>query len=211
MRLSEKIKDLIKESRFKSISSFHREMTSIFEDKAVNRRTLSQIINNHAHARERTLNQIAIILGVGTSELRAGTDSEPLEQEETLGIFTYNKDAVLRAMANNLPFMPCKLILKRGSRTSEEQDPIEGARSAKWCAVIMGGVRLYIEGATGKEMKIFYKGATFSFDARQRHVFENAYKGTTVLYIIHSPAENSDFYVAPEILPAVNQADDAVQ
>ncbi len=200
MKLGAKIRQLIKESRYKNISAFHRELASIFEDKAVNYRTLSQIVNDHARARERTLNQIAIILGTRTSDLRAGTDSEQLEQEETLGAFTYNDKAVLRAMENGLPFMPSKLILKRGGRTSEEQDRPDGPRSVKWCAVIMGGVHLSLTGALGEEKKTFYKGAAFSFDARQRHSFENAYKGTSVLYIIHSPSSNSDLYLAPEIM-----------
>ena len=200
MKLGDKIRRLIKESRYKNISAFHRELVSIFEDKAVNCRTLSQIINNHARARERTLNQIAIILGMRTSELRAGTESEQLEQEETLGAFTYNDKAVLRALENDLPFMPCKLILKRGGQTTEEQDPPEGPRAVKWCTVIMGGVNLFVTGAVGEEKKTFYKGAAFSFDARQRHYFENAYKGTSVLYIIHSPAQNSDLYLAPGII-----------
>ncbi|MBF0595166.1 MAG: hypothetical protein HQL22_09380 [Candidatus Omnitrophica bacterium] len=195
MTLGEKIRQQIKESRYKSISAFHREMVNIFESKAVNRRTLSQIINGHASARERTLNQIAIILGMRISDLRIGTDSEMLEQEETLGAFTYNEKAVLRALENNLPFMPCKLVLKRGGHTSEEQDRPEGPRSVKWCAVIMGGIKLFVKGTLGEETRTFYKGATFSFDARQRHYFENAYKGTSVLYVIHSPAQNSDFYL----------------
>ncbi len=202
MTLAEKLRRLIKTSRYKNISAFHRELTVIFEDKAVSYRTLSQILNNHAHARERTLNQIAIILGVGTAELRAGTDSEQLEENETLGVFTYNEKAVLRALENNLPFMPCKLVLKRGGRTSEEQDRPDGPQAVKWCAVIMGGVSLSIRGVSGEEKQTFYKGRSFSFNARQRHYFENAYHGTSVLYIIHSPAENSDLYLAPETVDA---------
>lgn len=201
MKLGERIRQLIKESRYKSISAFHRELVSIFEEKAVNCRTLSQIINNHARARERTLNQIAIILGVGTSELRSGTDSEQLEAEETLGAFTYNEKAVLRALENNLPFMPCKLVLKRGGKTSMEQDRADEQVSVKWCAVIMGGVTVFTTGSLGEEKRTFYKGATFSFDARQCHYFENAYKGTTVLYVIHSPAGNSSLYLSPGTLP----------
>jgi len=196
LKIGDKIRQLISDSPYKNISGFHRELVNIFEENAVNLRTLSQIINNHACARERTLNQIAIILGMRTSELREGTTAQELKQEETLGAFTYNENAVLRALENNLPFMPCKLVLKRSGRTSEEQDRPEGPRSVKWCAVIMGGIRLNLKGPLGEEKKIFYKGATFSFDSRQRHFFENAHKGTTVLYIVHSPSENSDFYLA---------------
>ncbi|MBF0387848.1 MAG: hypothetical protein HQL20_08335 [Candidatus Omnitrophica bacterium] len=206
MKLGEKIRELIKASRFRNVSAFHRELTAIFEDKAVNYRTLSQIINNHACARERTLNQIAIILGMRTCELRANTDSQELEQEETLGAFTYNDKAVLRALENHLPFMPGKLVLKRGGRTTPEQDRPDGPKSVKWCAVIMGGVSLSVTGALGEEKKTFYKGAAFSFDARQKHCFANAYKGTTVLYIIHSPAVNSDLFLAPENNPDIKPA-----
>ncbi|MEI6438482.1 MAG: hypothetical protein WCO69_07020 [Candidatus Omnitrophota bacterium] len=196
MKIGEKIRQLIKESRYKNLSAFHRELMSIFEDKAVNYRTLSQIINDHARARERTLNQIAIILGIKTSELRAGTDSEELKAEETLGAFTYNDKAVLRALENGLPFMPCKLVLQRGGRTSDEQDRPDGPAAVKWCAVLMGGVNICVAG----DKKTFYKGATFSFDARERHYFENAHKGTSVLYIIHSPVQHSDLYLPPEII-----------
>ncbi len=200
MTLGEKIRKLIKESRFRNISAFHREIVTIFEDKAVNLRTLSQIINDRASGRERTLNQIAIILGISISDLRKGTDAETLEQEETLGTFTYNDKAVLKALENRLPFMPSKLILNRGGRTSEEQDSPSAEKSTKWCAVIMGGVHLSISGMLGEEKRTFYKGATFSFDARQKHCFENAYKGTTVVYVIHAPVENSPFYVAPDAI-----------
>ena len=198
MTLGAKIRQLIKESRFRNISAFHREIVNIFENKAVNLRTLSQIINNRASGRERTLNQIAIILGIKTSELREGTDAATLEDEETLGAFTYNDKAVLKALENRLPFMPTKLVLKRGGRTSEEQDKPDTGRSIKWCAVTMGGVHLSVSGILGEEKRTFYKGATFSFDARQKHFFENAYKGTTVLYTIHAPAENSPFYMEPD-------------
>lgn len=206
MTLGEKIRQLIKKSPFKNISAFHREIVNVFEDKAVNLRTLSQILNNHAFGRERTLNQIAIILGVKTSELRQGTDAETLEDEETLGAFTYNDKATLKALENRLPFMPTKLILKRGGRTSQEQDKKTTTRSVKWCAVVMGGIHLSVTGTLGEEKRTFYKGASFSFDARQKHYFENAYKGTTVLYIIHAPAENSPFYLAPDAAVALTPA-----
>ena len=201
MTLGEKIRHLIKTSRFRNISAFHRELVNVFEDNAVNRRTLSQIINGHASARERTLNQVAIILGLKTSELRERTNAQILEPAETLGAFTYNELAVMQALQNHLPFMPCRLTLKKGGRTSEEQDRPESKESVKWCAIISGRVNLYINGTVGQEKKTFRKGDSFSFDARQRHYFENACPATTRLYIIHAPAQNSDFFISQPPLP----------
>lgn len=196
MTLGEKIRRLIKESRFRNISAFHREMSNVFENSAVNRRTLSQIINGHASARERTLNQIAIILGMKTSQLREGTNAQILQPAETLGAFTYNELAVMQALENHLPFMPCQLTLKKGGRTSEEQDRPESKESVKWCAVISGRINLYIDGTIGREKKTFRKGDSFSFDGRRRHYFENACVSTSRVYVVHAPAENSDFFIA---------------
>lgn len=201
MTLGEKIRAAITNSPFRNVSAFHREMVNVFDQDAVSRRALSEIINGHTQARERTLNQIAIILGVRTTDLRRGTDAEVLEQEEILGAFTYNDRAVMQALANRLPFMPCKLVLRRGGHTTDEQDDPQAPAAVKWCAVIMGGVTLSVQGEWGAEEKTWYKGHTFSFDPRRIHRFINAYAGTTVLYIIHSPARNSDFYLEPPVGP----------
>lgn len=195
MTLGERIRHLIKTSRFRNISAFHRELVNVFENNAVNRRTLSQIINGHALARERTLNQIAIILGLKTSELRSGTNAQILKPAEALGAFTYNELAFLQAMQNHLPFMPCQLTLKKDGRTSEEQDRPQAEQSVKWCVVASGRVNFYLDGDLGRDKKTFRKGDSFSFDARRRHYFENACSATTRLYIIHAPAQNSDFFI----------------
>ncbi len=197
MTLGEKIKKLIKESSFKNINAFHQEMVNIFEKQAVSIRALSQIINNHTHAREKTLHQIAIILGITIGELRLGTTAEVFKHEETLGSFSYNDQAKLQALENGLDFMPTKLVLKKFGKTPPEQDPITLDHAVKWCAVIMGGIELTITGELGEEKKSFYKGSTFSFDPRRKHFFSNIYQGTSVLYIIHAPSENSSFYLKP--------------
>lgn len=195
MTLGEKIKNLIKNSTFKNITTFHQEMVRIFEKQAISIRALSQIMNNHSHAREKTLHQIAIILGISLSELRKGTTVEVFEHAETLGSFSYNDQAKLQALENGLDFMPTKLVLKKFGKTTPEQDPSTLNHAVKWCAVIMGGVELTITTEFGEEKKSFYKGSTFSFDPRKKHFFSNIYQGTSVIYIIHAPSENSSFYL----------------
>lgn len=199
MTLGEKIKNLIKKSSFQTIGAFHQEILRVFEKQAISIRALSQIINNRSQAREKTLHQIAIILGITLSELRKDTDAETLDHEDTLGVFAYNENAKLQSLESHLSFMPTKLILKKSGQTVWEQDPIDSHQAVKWCAVIMGGVELALMGEFGEERKSFYKGATFSFDSRKKHFFSNIYKGTSVLYIIHSPSQNSDFYIKDQL------------
>jgi hypothetical protein len=194
MTLGEKILNSIHERGYRTLNEFHAEAVSVFEDKAITRRTLTRLINNRVVVRERTLNQVAVILGIKTSTLREGTDAEIQGAEQMVGIFTYNEKAVLHSFRKTLPFIPEKLILRQGGRTSEEQDRPDAKESLKWFFVIMGRVNLVIKTPFGEEKRSFHKGEEFVFDARQLHYFESAFKRPSVVLIIHYPAQNSDFY-----------------
>jgi hypothetical protein len=194
MTLGEKILQNIHERGYRTLNEFHAELVSVFEDKAITRRTLTRLVNNRVLVREHTLNQVAVILGIKTSTLREGTDAEVKDAEQMTGIFTYNEKAVLHSFRKSLPFVPEKLVLRSGGRTSEEQDRPDARESLKWFFVIMGRVNLVTKGPLGEEKRSFHKGEEFVFDARQLHCFESAFKRPSVIIIIHYPAQNSDFY-----------------
>ncbi len=196
MTLGEKILEHIHKCGYKTLNSFHAELSSVFEDKAITRRTLTRLVNNRVEVREHTLNQVAVILGVKTSILREGTDAEIVGADQTEGLFTYNEKAVLHSFRKNLPFVPEKLILRSGGRTSEEQDRTDAKESLKWFFVTMGKVNLVIKEPLGDEKRTFHKGEEFVFDARKLHYFESASLRPSVVLIIHYPAQNSDFYSA---------------
>ena len=197
MTLGEKILQCIHESGHRTLNEFHTELVSVFEDKAITRRTLTRLLNNRVVVREHTLNQVAVILGIKTSTLREGTDAEVQSADQTEGIFTYNEKAVLHSFRKDLPFVPEKLILRSGGRTSEEQDRPDAKESLKWFFVIMGRVNLVTRGPLGEEKRAFHKGEQFVFDARQLHYFESTFKRPSVVLIVHYPAQNSDFYSPP--------------
>jgi len=198
MTLGENILQHIRNSGYRTLNDFHTELVAVFENKAITRRTLTRLLNNRVEVREHTLNQVAVILGIKTSTLREGTDAEVKSADQAEGIYTYNEKAVLHCFRNNLPFVPEKLILRSGGRTSEEQDRPDARQSLKWFIVIMGRVNLVTKGPLGEEKRGFHKGEEFVFDARQLHYFESSFKRPSVILIVHFPAQNSDFYSPPD-------------
>ncbi len=188
-----KIRRVIKETGFKTMKSFYERLTEIYGKSAINRSTLTRLLKGQVEARERTLNQIAIILDVKTSFLREGTDAEVSASVKPEGIFTYNNKAALKILHKNLPFVPEQLTLKIGGRTADLQDSADAQESLKWIYVLVGRVNVVITGYEGTTTQTLHKSQNFYFDARQKHYFENASQSTSLCLCLHYPAVNSQF------------------
>ncbi|MFH0754581.1 MAG: cupin domain-containing protein [Candidatus Omnitrophota bacterium] len=191
MTLGEKIRGLIKESGYKTLEAFYADISDSFAEAAFTKRTLMRILSDSVNVRVKTLGQIALVLDTNITKLKEGTDAQIIEKT---GLFEYNKNALLYSYRNNLPFIPQKLTLKSGGRTSQEQDPLAAGESIKWIMVLSGEVTAVISGQFGEEKISFKKGGDFVFDARQKHYFENPGRKTAILHIVHYPARNSDFH-----------------
>ncbi|MBF0619127.1 MAG: hypothetical protein HQL19_03050 [Candidatus Omnitrophica bacterium] len=184
---------MIREAGHKTLEGFYTHLADLFEDKAISKRTLMRALKGKVVARGQTLNQIALTLGVGTSSVREGTDAEVSPEDPSEGVFTYNDKAALHTFSHTLPFVPGKLVLKAGGRTSEEQDKADAKDSVKWFMVQIGRVTLVLKSALSEERKTFHKGEHFAFNARQMHSFLNDSKSTSVVLIVHYPVQNYNF------------------
>ncbi|MBF0485588.1 MAG: helix-turn-helix domain-containing protein [Candidatus Omnitrophica bacterium] len=193
-KIGGKIRRLIKEGGYATIKDFYSRLAGTFEKTAIDRSTLTRLLKNQVVVRERTLNQIAIILGVKTSALREGTTAEVSAISEPEGIFTYNDKAALKILDRNLPFATTQLILKAGGQTSPEQDRKDAKKSLKWIFVLVGKIDVVIKSPRGEEVKTLHKSQRASFDARQVHYIKNVSQSTSVCLIVHYPADNNVFY-----------------
>ncbi|NTV29545.1 MAG: helix-turn-helix transcriptional regulator [Candidatus Omnitrophica bacterium] len=197
--VGEKIRRLIREKGYKSLKDFYDELVQTFEQSHIDRSTLTRLLKNKVVVRERTLIQIALILGVKTSFLREGTDAEVSAIKAPETVFTYNEKAAARILDRNLPFVTEQLTLRAGGRTSDLQDPPQAAESLKWIFVLIGKVRVVIKDGDVEEKKTLHRSQRLALDARQVHYFENAARSTTLCLIVHYPAANNTFYLPPQI------------
>jgi hypothetical protein len=194
MTLGQKIRHLIRERKYSRIEDFYNALVNCFGPQAINRRTLTRLLKDRVIVKDRTLNQIAIILDVPTSSLREDA-AAPADTLPSISTFEYNKDAVIHGLRKDLPFAPERLLLRPGGRTSREQDRTDCPESVKWFVIAKGAVTLVIEGPLGEARRTFKIDEEFAFDARQAHYFENANKRASMVYIIHYPTKNSDLFL----------------
>jgi transcriptional regulator with XRE-family HTH domain len=196
-KIGDKIKRTIKEKGFKTIKAFYARLTDIYGRSAINRSTLTRLLKGQVEVRERTLNQIAIILGVKTSFLREGTDAEVSAIDKPEGIFTYNDKATLKILQKGLPFTAEQLALKVGGRTADLQDSAEAKESLKWIYVLVGKINVVIKEDDSEKIQTLHKSQNTYFDARKLHRIENVSKSTSLCLCIHYPAANSKFSAIP--------------
>jgi hypothetical protein len=189
--IGKKIRGLIREKGYRTIQAFYQDLSKTFEKTAINRSTLTRILKDQVVVRERTLNQLALILGVKTSSLREGTNAQVDAAVQSERVFTYNEAAALKVLDNDLPFVAGQLTLKKNGRTTEEQDSAEETESLKWVFVLVGTIRVVVEEPGGSKTITLHKSRKFSFDARQRHHFENASANTSLCLVLHYPARNN--------------------
>jgi len=186
--VGQKIRQLIQEKGYKTVKDFYSKLTAIYGKSSINRSTLTRLLKNQVIVRERTLNQIAIILGVKTSFLREGTNAEVSAIKDPESIFTYNDKASSRILRRNLPFNVEQITLKSGGRTADLQDSPEAPRSLKWIFVLVGKINVVLKGTAGIEIRPLHKSQDTCFDAQQLHHIENASKSTSICLSIHYPS-----------------------
>jgi len=186
--VGQKIRQLIQEKGYKTVKDFYSKLTEIYGKTSINRSTLTRLLKDQVIVRERTLNQIAIILGVKTSFLREGTTAEVSAIKDPESIFTYNDKASSRILKRNLPFSVEQITLRSGGRTADLQDSPEAKGSLKWIFVLVGRINVFIKGTAGEERRPLHKSQDTHFDAQQLHHIENASKSTSICLAIHYPS-----------------------
>ena len=88
----------------------------------------------------------------------------------------------------------CPKIHKNRLRTDIEQDDPNAKESLKTVFVSRGKINVVIEANNEEIRKTLSEDEEYSFDARQRHCFENLSVRSTKVIIIHYPATNNIFY-----------------
>ena len=186
--VGQKIRQLIKEKGYYTVKNFYSRLIAVYGKRSINRSTLTRLLKDQVIVRERTLNQIAIILGVKTSFLREGTDAEVSAIKDPESIFTYNEKASSRILKRDLPFTVEQVTLKASGRTADMQDSPHAKGSLKWIFVLVGKVNVIIEGNNRKDVRPLHKSQDTHFDAQLLHRIENASKSTSICLSIHYPS-----------------------
>ena len=186
--VGEKIRQLIEAKGYKTVKDFYSKLTGIYGKSSINRSTLTRLLKDQVIVRERTLNQIAIILGVKTSFLREGTNAEVSAIKDPESIFTYNDKASSRILKRKMPFAVEQVTLKPGGRTADLQASPEAQGSLKWIFVLVGKINVVIKATAGEETRPLHKSQDTHFDAQQLHHIENASKNTSICLSIHYPS-----------------------
>ena len=193
--IGSKIRQLIKDNGYKTVKDFYLKLKEIYGKSCINRSTLTRLLKDQVEVRERTLNQIAIILNVKTSSLREGTNAEISADTSTTTSFRFNDKASLRILKKGLPFGVEQLSLKTEGRTADMQDDINAKESLKWIYILVGKINVVIKKDDGWDIIALHKSQSMDFDARKLHYIANASKSTSMCLITHYPAENSSFYI----------------
>jgi len=172
--LGQHIRELIKQSSYKNLLTFHKALVALAENDAISYSSLHNVVNDTKRPEEKTLYQIALVLKMKISDLRKGTASEPLETGPSSGYFPYNESSVLYNLYNNLPFLPQLIKIKGHGETSEEKNYVSDAKSFKFFYICRGTVDLILKHEdTGIDRREFRKGDVFCFDSSVLHYFEN--------------------------------------
>lgn len=199
MTIGEKVRKLVQEAGYKKPGAFYKAMAALHEQETITVRTFYNLLHDRTPPREHTLNQVALVLGIKTSELRMGTDREiksPPEGEQYIHTSRYSYNPLANLFTYNIkaPFLPLKLILRAGGQTTEEYDSPDAKESIKFVWVIIGKITVVVKGQFGAEKHQLHNGQTFIFDARQPHYFINESKSNSIVHIIHHPAQNNSLH-----------------
>ena len=111
------------------------------------------------------------------------TQQKKISKSELLKL---NRIVLETAFPNECPKLP-----KNRLCSDEEQDDQRATESLKWIFIMKGKVNVIIKGANGETKHMLTEGQGFSFDARQKHYFENLFIKTSKILIIHYPAANN--------------------
>jgi len=181
MKVHKKIKLLLAEKGWK-LTTLQKEIDGLFEENAIQYRTLLRTIHGETKLRESTLFQIASALGTTPEYVRKDTD-----EEEKFIHFCYNKRAYLKVEVNNLDFLTAKLILLPFAKTEILQDPAEKGTFAKWLYGLQGETTCIIMAKNGMEHHKIGKNESFSFKSSDAHYFENTSEKKSVCLLIQNP------------------------
>ena len=181
MRISEKIKLLLKEKTWK-LKDLHRKILDLFEDNSITYLTLLRTVHGQTKVRESTLFQIATALEKTPDEIRKDTD-----EEEKFARYGYNKKAYLEIESTSLSFLTAKLVLLPGAKTETEQDPVEMGNFVKWIYGLQGEVACVVTTKNGEEKHQIKRNESFYFNSTHPHYFENSTNKKAVAILIQNP------------------------
>lgn len=127
MLLSEKLKNIIKNSPHKKVFGFHRALVDKFGKDAISQKTLFRALNNESSIRESSLYQIGMVLNMTVAELRTGTETED-KLPDYEGIIKYRYGATLyKIKSKELSYEAGKIkFIKGGTSDIAQDDPTRG-------------------------------------------------------------------------------------
>ncbi len=181
MKIEDKIKTLLEEKGWK-LTTLNKKIEELFEEHAIDYRTLLRTIHSQTKLRESTLFQIATALGIAPEEIRKGT-----EEETKLTRFDYNNKAYLETESNNLDFLVGRLVLLPQAKTETLQDPEGKGKFIKYLFGLQGESTCVVTTEKGVSKHKIRKNQTFFFQSTCPHHFENSADQKAVCLLIHNP------------------------
>ncbi len=189
MTLHEKIRQVRKQKGL-SLRKLQQRLVEIFGDNALRYNTLYRIEKGLRDAREASLSQICMGLGISIAELKEGTEEEnfsPVDlitKQDKVAQYIYSEKAYAPILTKERhSFAGWRLTLEPGGKTKLEQDPIELGKFEKWVYGLKGRITCTI----GPHKYTLKKDEVLCFESTYMHRFENNTSCKASCIIIQNP------------------------
>jgi hypothetical protein len=171
---NQRIKKLISQSKYKNLRRFHLAIVEKAGEDAISYTSLRNAIHQSKKPHEKTLFQIANILGIEIYDLIKGTNIEPSINGPASGYIQLNSTSILHNLYHGLPFKPQLLKVEGYGESIEEQNVFFDAKCFRFLYIIRGTIDLILKHKDREqERRELKKGDVFCFDASILHYFKN--------------------------------------
>lgn len=175
----------IRKKKHLRLIDIQRRIDQIFGNRALSYRNLIRIFQGHTVARQLSLYQICLALGVTVQEIkdqvRKDSPIELIRKNKGETKYIYNEKAYAEVIAHPMKrFTSLELTLEKAGETKPEQDL---KNPEKWVYVLKGKVLLTI----GEKSYCLKKSDNIAFDSSKTHWFKNVFSRKSKCLIIQNP------------------------
>ena len=178
MKLHEKIRYIRKEVLKLSLKEFHEKLVSIFGEDALTYDSLMRLERGYREdIRLTSLDQICTGFGMSLKELKEGTEAEGSKivsimksSDRDENKYVYNEKAIAEIVSPGMVrFLTMELEVEPGSRTQQEEDPLDANKYEKLVVMLQGTLLVHI----GNEKHLIKRRDSLAFASSLPHHFEN--------------------------------------
>jgi hypothetical protein len=193
IKLSEKIKQLMKEKGIKSLYKLHQILVKEFGKQALSRRSLTTIMNQQVVIRSKVIHQLCHVFNIIPLQLIKETNIAPYFKDiDHLKIYDKNKIVFsINALFQGPPYSVEKVFLRPGQRTPQITANPGTIKNTSVSIYVLRGTIDFVEIDKGKYRKRLKAGEFFEYNFKNSHYFENTSTLLCSLIFICCPPELS--------------------